>query len=106
MKKSESIQKILLIAVVLLSIISLIILPDSVTVQWNTNGVSNHIHKMTAVLIPLVISLFGIASWKYSAVRYRTNIEISQKFQIIHSVIWGTVSCTGVIISVIFMIMN
>lgn len=106
MKKTESIQKTILITIVLFSVISFLVLPDSVAVQWNSDGVSNHISKMTAVLIPLVISLFGISSWKYSSSHYNANIEISKKLQTIHSVIWGTVSCTGIIISILFMIMN
>lgn len=106
MKKTTLFQIIIFIAVILLGAISLIVLPDSVAVQWDSYGTSNNISKTTAVLIPFLISLFGIASWKYSAVRYRTNIETSQKLQIIHSVIWGTFSCIGVIISVIFIIMN
>jgi len=106
MKKITLLQTLIFTAVLLLSIISFFVLPDSVAVQWNSDGISNNISKMTAILIPFVISLFGIASWKYSSVRYNINIETSKKFQIIHSVIWGTVSCIGVIISILFMIMN
>ncbi len=106
MKKTTLLQILIFTAVFLLSIISLLVLPDNVAVQWNSEGVSGHIPKEAAVSIPVVISLFGIASWKYSAVRYNNNIEISKKLQIIHSVIWGTVSCMGIIVSIIFMIMN
>ncbi|MDE6781463.1 MAG: hypothetical protein K2J40_08400 [Ruminococcus sp.] len=106
MKKIIFLQKMIILAIALLSVLSFIILPDSVAVQWDSGGASNHVPKITAVLIPLVISLFGIVSWKYSSVKYNINIEASKKFQIIHSVIWGTVSCIGVIISIIFMIMN
>lgn len=106
MKKIKILQVLIFTAVLLLSIISFFVLPDSVAVQWNLKGASNYIPKAMALSIPVVISLFGIASWKYSAVRYRKNIETSQKLQIIHSVIWGIVSCTGIIISILFMIMN
>lgn len=106
MEKTTFLQITILITVVLLSIISFLVLPDSVAVQWNSEGASNHIPKITAVLIPLVISLFGIASWKYSSARYNVNTETSKKFQKIHSAIWGTVSCIGIIISILFMIMN
>ncbi len=106
MKKITLLQTLIFTAILLLSIISFFVLPDSVAVQWNSDGISNNISKMTAILIPFVISLFGIASWKYSSVRYNINIETSKTFQIIHSVIWGTVSCIGIIISILFMIMN
>lgn len=105
MKKTDSIQKIILIAVILLSVISFLVLPDNVAVQWNNTGTSNCIPKFYAVLIPLAISTFGICSWKYSSLRYK-NTGISENFQKIHSVIWGTVSCTGIFINVLFMIMN
>lgn len=100
MKKTDSIQRIILIAVILLSVISFLVLPDNVAVQWNY-----YIPKFYAVLIPLAISTFGICSWKYSSLRYK-NTGISENFQKIHSVIWGTVSCTGIFINVLFMIMN
>lgn len=106
MKKIYSIQRIIIIAIIFLSIISFLILPDNVAVQWNYIGTSNYIPKIYAILIPAVISLFGIISWKYSSLRYSKNIEISKKLQTIHSVIWGTISCTGIIISILFMLMN
>ncbi|MDE6502601.1 MAG: hypothetical protein K2K02_05625 [Ruminococcus sp.] len=106
MKKTELLQKTIIITVLLLSVISFLVLPESVAVQWDSDGVSNHIPKITAVLIPLVISLFGIASWKYSSVHYNVNIKTSDNLQKIHSVIWGTVSLIGIIINILFMIMN
>ncbi|MBD5158969.1 MAG: hypothetical protein HDT23_01815 [Ruminococcus sp.] len=106
MKKISIFQTSIFITIFLLSIISFIVLPDNVAVQWNANGASNYIPKIYAVLIPAVISLFGIASWKYSSIRYNTNIETSKKIQTIHSAIWLCFSFTGIIISILFMIMN
>lgn len=106
MKKTTLFQILIFSAILLFSIISLFVLPDSVAVQWNNTGASNYIPKIYAILIPAVISLFGIYSWKYSSIRYNTNIEASKKIQIINSVIWATVSCAGIIISILFIIMN
>ncbi|MDE5556515.1 MAG: hypothetical protein K2J32_02300 [Ruminococcus sp.] len=106
MKKIKISQILIFSAMLLLSIISYFVLPNSVAVQWNYTGASNYIPKIHAVLIPAVISLFGIYSWKYSFIRYNANIETSKKIQIINSVIWATVSCVGIIISILFMIMN
>lgn len=106
MKKITLLQILIFTVILLLSIISFFVLPDSVAVQWNYHGASNYIPKIYAILIPVVISLFGIYSWKYSSIRYNTNIEVSKKIQIINSVIWATVSCTGIVISILFMIMN
>ena len=106
MKKIALFHTLIFSAILLLSIISLFVLPDSVAVQWNYTGASNYIPKIYAVLIPAVISLFGIYSWKYSSIRYNTNIEASKKFQKINSVIWTIVSCAGIIISILFMLMN
>ncbi|MDE7136865.1 MAG: hypothetical protein K2O29_00180 [Ruminococcus sp.] len=106
MKKIKILQALIFTVVLLLSIISFFVLPNSVAVQWNSEGASNHISKAIDISIPVIISLFGIVSWKYSSIRYNANIEASKKLQTIHSVIWGIVSCTGVIINIIFMIMN
>lgn len=106
MKKTEYIQKSILVSVVILSLISLLVLPESVAVQWNFSQTTNYIPKFYAVLIPLAISTFGICSWKYSSVRYGKNIEMSYRIQTIHSVIWCVVSCIGIIINILFMLMN
>ncbi|MDE5861867.1 MAG: hypothetical protein K2H28_06685 [Ruminococcus sp.] len=106
MKKISLFQTAIFITILLLSIISFIVLPDSVAVQWNANGTSNYIPKIFAVMIPAVISLFGIASWKYSSVRYNINIQASSKIKTINSVIWICFSFTGIITSILFMIMN
>ncbi|MCM1505543.1 MAG: DUF1648 domain-containing protein [Ruminococcus flavefaciens] len=106
MKKIDFIQRIILITVILLSAISFLVLPENVAVQWNYSGANNYIPKFYAVLIPLAISTFGICSWKYSSLRYSRNIKTSDKLQTIHSAIWGTVSLIGIIINILFMIMN
>ncbi|MDE6835241.1 MAG: hypothetical protein K2J39_13490, partial [Ruminococcus sp.] len=105
MKKISLFQTAIFITILFLSIVSFIVLPDSVAVQWNTNGASNYIPKIYAVMIPAVISLFGIVSWKYSSVRYNINIESSNKIKNINSVIWIFFSFTGIIINILFMIM-
>lgn len=102
MKKQSLLQIFILVAIIILNLISFALLPDNVAVQWNTEGASNYVPKTLAILIPVVVSLFGLLSWKYSAIHYKNII----KFQKIHSMIWGTVSFTGIFISILFIIMN
>ncbi|MDE5583368.1 MAG: hypothetical protein K2J08_06665 [Ruminococcus sp.] len=65
----KKLQMLILIITVLLGITAFCILPDNMAVQWNADGASNYLPKIATIPVSVVVSIFGIISWKYSAVR-------------------------------------
>lgn len=99
-------QIVILVITVILSIISLCLLPDTVAVQWNSKGVSNYLPRYAASLIPIAVSALCIIGWRNSALRYSDRIEVSRKLRIIHSLFWIAFSCIGILLNIVFWLNN
>lgn len=106
-KKSQlKIQITIFLVTILFSVMNMFLLPDTVAVQWNADGASNFISKFTAVLIPIVIVILVFMVWCYSCYKYSMQIQSSSKFKIIHQFVFVLFSCVGIVINIIFLILN
>lgn len=102
----KKLQTLIFIITVMIGITAFCILPDNIAVQWNADGASNYLPKIATVPVSVAVSIFGIISWKYSAVRYRQYIEASKIIKTFHISAFSIISCMGIILNAIFMIMN
>ena len=94
-------QIVLLIVTFAGSLAGLFLLPETVAVQWNENGVSNSLSRVVACWLPFVVNVICFAGWKVSSVHFQTQIEVNKKFCVTYTIFWGIVACIGVILHLI-----
>lgn len=105
-RKQQIIQITIFLATVIFSFINLILLPDIIAVQWNSNGASNYLSKNLACIIPIGVNLVSLVFWRYSYNKYDVQIEASSKFRFVHQVGCILFSVMGVIMNALFLMLN
>ena len=106
LKAMGKFQITLLAVTFLCSVAGFFLLPETVAVQWNGNGVSNYLPRFIACWIPLFVSGICFAGWKVSSIHFQTSIEVDKKFRITYAIIWGPVACIGIVLHIILFAAN
>ena len=97
MEKRVKIARIIILcATVILSAVSCCFLPDSVAIQWNASGASNYAPKYLAVLIPVVLCLLMLQTWR---ARRETQAPAADY-------VWVAASCLGIVVDILMLILN
>lgn len=99
-------QVVILVVTIIFSIIGFCLLPDTVAVQWNSEGVSNYLPRYAASLIPIGVSVLCLMAWKNSAVRFSIRMEMSRTFRVLHTLFWIAFSCIGILLNIVFLLNN
>lgn len=104
--KQQIIQITIFLATVILSFINFFLLPDIVAVQWNSTGASNFISKNFACIIPIIVNLISLVFLRYFYSKYNLQIETSKKFRVVYRVGSTLLSVVGLIINILFLLLN
>ncbi len=99
-------QMIVFVITLLFSVAGLFLLPETVAVQWNENGVSNYLPRWIACWIPAVVSVLCLGAWRFSSVRFQTAIDGNRKFCLLHTIAWGIISCIGLALHLVLFVTN
>lgn len=99
-------QIILLIVTFAGSLAGFFLLPETVAVQWNDNGVSNSLSRAVACWIPFIVNVICFAGWKISSVHFQTEIEVNKKFRVTYAITWGVAACIGIVLHLILFAAN
>ncbi|MGN0968522.1 MAG: DUF1648 domain-containing protein [Oscillospiraceae bacterium] len=93
--KRKTVCVILIVISLILAVIEFIVLPDQVVVQIGANGQpSNMLPKPPAIIIPVVISVFG-------AVRYSTGENEAGKKNLLIVIVGYAVALLSLIVNMI-----
>ena len=107
MQKTMGRFQIVLLAVTFASSVAgLFLLPETVAVQWDHNGVSNSLSRAIACWIPFIVNVICFAGWKVSSVHFQTEIEANKKFRVTYTIFWAVVACIGIVLHLILFAAN
>lgn len=106
LKAMGKFQIALLAVTFVCSVVSLFLLPETVAVQWNKNGVSNYLPRFIACWIPFMVSVLSFAGWKVTSMHFEKAFEINQKFCVAHTIVWTIISLLGILLHLILWLTN
>lgn len=107
MKKNISKLQIIILAITVISGIAVCIrLPDTIAVQWNTDGANGFLSKYIAALISVGVCLLMIPGHRFFSQKYEMYIQNSTIMKLIHSICWIVFSCCGIVMNVLFLVLN
>lgn len=107
MNKTISKLQIIILAITVVSGIAVCVrLPDAIAVQWNTGGANGFLSKYIAALISVGVCLLMIPGYRFFSQKYEIFIQNSTILNLIHSICWIAFSCCGIVMNVLFLILN
>ena len=107
MNKIISKIQIIILAITVVSGIAVCIrLPDTIAVQWNTDGTNGFLSKYVAALISVGVCLLMIPGYRFFSQKYEIYTQNSTIIKLVHSICWIAFSCCGIVINVFFLFLN